>query len=80
MLVVFIALIAAPLVVRRLNVKLPTIPYSLMQPNNLSNNDTTTGYTGNGLPPGFQTESASGSGAAAATTSSGSGAKMMFMF
>jgi len=61
MLVVFIALVAGPLVVRRLNFKLPAIPMQLMQPVNQDNNDTTSYYTGNNLPGGFKANAPTGS-------------------
>jgi 1,3-beta-glucan synthase len=77
MLVIFVVLIAAPLVVRKLNIDLPTIPDSLMQPLDAgeAHNDTHTYYTGSGLPNGFVAYSGSGS-----SSSSTAGAKMMFMF
>lgn len=77
MLVLFIVLVVAPLVVRRLNIKLPTIPDSLMQPLDAgsAHNDTHTYYTGSGLPAGFIAHSGSDSSSSTSTA----GAKM-FMF
>lgn len=81
MLVVFVVLVVAPLVVRKLNIKLPTIPDSLMQPLDAgeAHNDTHTYYTGSGLPAGFIAHSGTGSDSSSTGTSTG-GAKMMFMF
>lgn len=56
LLIVFVVLIAAPLVVRRLNMSLPSIPRDLMQPINQDNNDTTSKYTGNNLPGGMKAD------------------------
>lgn len=56
LLIVFVVLIAAPLVVRRLNMSLPSIPMDLMQPINQDNNDTTSKYTGNNLPGGMKAD------------------------
>jgi 1,3-beta-glucan synthase len=61
MLVVFVALIAGPLVVRNLKFSLPSIPMNLMQPINQNNNDTTSYYTGSNLPGGMKADSPSGS-------------------
>ncbi|KAL1962973.1 hypothetical protein VTN77DRAFT_8819 [Rasamsonia byssochlamydoides] len=80
MLILFIVLIAAPLVARNLNLPQFNIPMQLMQPINQDNNDTTSYYTGNNLPPGFGPVLSSGAAAAATTGSGSGGAKMMFMF
>jgi 1,3-beta-glucan synthase len=75
MLVVFVGLIAAPLVVRRLNIKLPSIPMSLLQPVNQDNNDTSSILTGSDLPGNMKAGNPTG-GSGSAT----GGAKMMFAF
>ncbi|KAL8854068.1 MAG: hypothetical protein Q9221_001191 [Calogaya cf. arnoldii] len=46
MLIIFVALLAGPLVVARLNIKLPDIPMQLLQPTGLNNNDTLSSPTG----------------------------------
>lgn len=74
MLVIFVALVAGPLVVRRLNFKLPSIPMDLMQPINQDNNDTTSYYTGNNLPGGFKANNPTPS------PSSTGGNKRVFLF
>src|ERR1700716_3659845 len=73
MLVLFVVLIAAPLVVRRLNINIPTLPMFLMQPSNQNNNDTSTSITGSHLPQGMQDSVPTGS-------ATSGGAKMMFAF
>lgn len=77
MLIVFVALIAAPLVVRRLNIDLPDIPFDLMQPVNQDNNDTSSILTGNNLPGG-KTGASSLDDAEASSTSNSE--RMMFAF
>lgn len=79
MLVLFVVLVVAPLVVRRLNIKLPSIPDNLMQPLDAgeAHNDTHTYYTGSGLPAGFVAYSGGDTGSKSTSTA---GAKMMFMF
>jgi 1,3-beta-glucan synthase len=79
MLILFVVLVVAPLVVRRLNISLPTIPENLMQPldSGSSHNDTHTYYTGSGLPAGFVAYSGSDTSSKSTSTA---GAKMMFMF
>jgi len=67
MLIVFICLIAGPIVARRFISGLPSIPMDLLQPTGLKNNDTTTGITGSALPG---IAGATGGGGAA-TSSSG---------
>ena len=46
MLILFVALLAGPLVVARLKISLPSIPMQLMQPTGLNNNDTLSSPTG----------------------------------
>ncbi|KKK27258.1 1,3-beta-glucan synthase component GLS2 [Aspergillus rambellii] len=53
MLVLFLVLLIAPLIARNMSISLPTIPMDLMQPLDANNNDTTTDYTGAGLPKGY---------------------------
>jgi 1,3-beta-glucan synthase len=54
MLILFLVLLIAPIIVRSLNlVKLPTIPFDLMQPLDKNNNNTKEYYTGNSIPAGF---------------------------
>lgn len=79
MLVLFVVLVVAPLVVRRLHISLPSIPQDLMQPldTGSEHNDTHTYYTGSGLPAGFVAYSGGGSTSKSTSTA---GAKMMFMF
>ena len=77
MLIVFVALIAAPLVVRRLNIDLPDIPFDLMQPVNQDNNDTSSILTGNNLSGG-KTGASSLDDAEASSTSNSD--KLMFAF
>jgi 1,3-beta-glucan synthase len=81
MLILFVVLVVAPLVVRRLNITLPTIPENLMQPldGGSTHNDTQTYYTGSGLPAGFIAYSGTDGGSSSTSTAS-AGAKMMFMF
>lgn len=62
MLLVFVLLIAGPLVASRFIKSLPSIPLDLMQPTGLNNNDTSSTVTGSAL-------NGLGGGAAAATTS-----------
>lgn len=80
MLILFVVLVVAPLVVRNLNIKLPTIPQNLMQPLDAGSlhNDTHTYYTGSGLPPGFIAHTGTDAGSSESTSTAG--AKMMFMF
>jgi 1,3-beta-glucan synthase len=54
MLVLFLVLIIAPLIVRNMDIALPTIPMDLMQPLDKHNNDTMTSYTGAGLKNGMK--------------------------
>lgn len=62
MLLVFVLLIAGPLVASKFIKSLPSIPLELMQPTGLNNNDTSSSVTGSAL-------NGLGAGAAAATTS-----------
>ena len=62
MLLVFVLLIAGPLVASKFIKSLPSIPLDLMQPTGLNNNDTSSAVTGSAL-------NGLGAGAAAATTS-----------
>ncbi len=59
MLIIFVALIAGPIVAGKFFGKLPKIPMDLLQPTGQNNNDTSNSQTGAGVP----------GGAAAATTS-----------
>ncbi len=59
MLIIFVALIAGPIVAGKFFGKLPKIPMDLLQPTGQNNNDTSNSQTGGGVP----------GGAAAATTS-----------
>lgn len=79
MLILFLVLVVAPLVVRRLNFAIPSIPQNLMQPLDAgsAHNDTHTYYTGSGLPPGFIAYTGGAGGSQSTGTA---GAKMMFMF
>lgn len=84
MLILFVVLIAAPLVVRNMGMaqKLTnsisnTGGMQLVQPINQDNNDTTSIYTGNNLPGGM---SAPAQATGASASSTGGSAKMMFMF
>ncbi|KAE8408265.1 putative 1,3-beta-glucan synthase component FKS1 [Aspergillus pseudonomiae] len=52
MLLLFLILLIAPLVVRKLNISLPSIPLDLLQPLDAQHNNTITSYTGYGLPNG----------------------------
>ncbi|KAL8675402.1 MAG: hypothetical protein Q9168_000233 [Polycauliona sp. 1 TL-2023] len=52
MLILFVALLAGPLVVARLKITLPDIPMQLMQPTGLNNNDTLASPTGRMLHGG----------------------------
>ncbi|KAI1946733.1 1,3-beta-D-glucan synthase [Ophidiomyces ophidiicola] len=52
MLIVFVCLIAGPLVARRFVTKLPSIPLGLLQPVNQNNNDTTSEETGTAIQNG----------------------------
>lgn len=63
MLIIFVALLAGPLVVARLKISLPDIPMNLLQPTGLDKNDTLSSPTGNQLKGG----SIVVSGSAAAT-------------
>lgn len=67
MLVLFLVLLIAPLIARNMNIlkNFKSFPMDLLQPLDVDNNDTTTYYTGAGLPAGFVAESS----AAASTTS-----------
>lgn len=67
MLIIFVALIAGPLVVARLKIDLPDIPMQLLQPTGFNNNDTTSDKTGRVLHGGSAAATASG---AASTSSS----------
>lgn len=83
MLVLFVVLLAAPLIVRNMNLaesittKFTTM--QLMQPINQDNNDTTSVYTGNNLPGGKNAAATPSGGGSAASTSGGSGLKMVRM-
>lgn len=74
MLIIFVALLAGPLVVAKLKISLPTIPMALMQPTGLNYNDTSNSQTGKMLHGG----TAAVSGAATASSSSTGGAKLRF--
>lgn len=65
MLIIFVALLAGPLVVARLKITLPDIPMQLLQPTGLNNNDTSMSQTGRVLRGGSGT--AGGTGAASST-------------
>lgn len=56
MLVLFLILLIAPLIARNQNIlkNFKNFPMQLLQPLDAENNDTITGYTGSGLPPGMQ--------------------------
>ena len=69
MLIIFVALIAGPLVVAGLKMKLPDIPMSLLQPTGLNNNDTTSEKTGRVLHGGTAVATGGGGTAAATSTS-----------
>lgn len=73
MLILFIVLVAAPLIVRNLKIipQFKDFPLDLMQPIDQDNNDTTSGYTGNNLPGGMKADS---------TGAASSGAAKMFVF
>jgi len=64
MLVVFVALIAGPLVAGQYISGLPTLPENLLQPTGLNNNDTSSTETGTAVQGG-----AAATGDAAAATS-----------
>lgn len=66
MLIIFVALLAGPLVVARLKISLPTIPMQLLQPTGLNNNDTLSSPTGKQLHGG---SGAAGGSVAAASSS-----------
>ncbi|KAL8962817.1 MAG: hypothetical protein Q9193_000835 [Seirophora villosa] len=66
MLIIFVALLAGPLVVARLKISLPDIPMALLQPSGLNNNDTSTTPTGPVLVGGKIVEA--GAEATAAST------------
>lgn len=68
MLILFIVVIAAPLVIRRMNMNFNFNIMDLMQPLDSDNNDTASTYTGSHLPPGFHAgQVAGGTGGAAVT-------------
>ncbi|KAL9043038.1 MAG: hypothetical protein Q9180_000160 [Flavoplaca navasiana] len=73
MLIIFVALLAGPLVVARLKISLPDIPMNLMQPTGLNNNDTLSSPTGRQLIDGSIAP-----GAAEATSGSGDLRRMRF--
>ncbi|KAL8844541.1 MAG: hypothetical protein Q9205_000027 [Flavoplaca limonia] len=73
MLIIFVALLAGPLVVARLKISLPDIPMNLMQPTGLNNNDTLSSPTGRQLVDG-----SIAAGAAEATSGSGDLRRMRF--
>jgi len=80
-LVLFVALLAGPLVASHLGINLPTIPMQLMQPTGQNNNDTKTIETGSALIPlnGGKTGAALtnlGSGAATSAAATTGGAKL----
>lgn len=52
MLVIFVALIAGPIVAGKFLNNLPSIPLQLLQPTGQNNNDTSSQLTGTGLPGG----------------------------
>ncbi|KAL8774996.1 MAG: hypothetical protein Q9209_000475 [Squamulea sp. 1 TL-2023] len=74
MLIIFVALLAGPLVVAKLKISLPDIPMQLLQPTGLNNNDTLSSPTGNTLNGG----SGAASGAADPTSGSNNLRKMRF--
>ncbi len=61
MLIIFVALIAGPLVASRFLKNLPSIPMDLLQPTGKNNNDTTSQETGTGAAAGGATETATAS-------------------
>ncbi|KAL9603654.1 MAG: hypothetical protein Q9219_000973 [cf. Caloplaca sp. 3 TL-2023] len=65
MLIIFVALLAGPLVVAKLKISLPDIPMQLLQPTGLNNNDTSSSPTGRALHGG--SGAASGTGAASSS-------------
>ncbi|MCJ1367350.1 1,3-beta-D-glucan synthase [Acarospora aff. strigata] len=52
MLIIFVALLAGPIVAGKFFNKLPSIPLQLLQPTGQMNNDTSNSMTGTGLPAG----------------------------
>ncbi|KAL8936866.1 MAG: hypothetical protein Q9216_004709 [Gyalolechia sp. 2 TL-2023] len=60
MLIIFVALLAGPLVVARLKITLPDIPMQLLQPTGLNNNDTSMDPTGRVLRGGSGTGTGAG--------------------
>lgn len=52
MLIIFVALIAGPIVAGKFFGKLPKIPLNLLQPTGQNNNDTSNSQTGTGLNGG----------------------------
>ncbi|KAL8928555.1 MAG: hypothetical protein Q9208_001789 [Pyrenodesmia sp. 3 TL-2023] len=69
MLIIFVALLAGPLVVAKLKIKLPDIPMALMQPTGLNNNDTLASPTGPALEDAASGAVASGTAAASSDSS-----------
>ena len=67
MLILFVALLAGPLVVAKLKIKLPSIPMDLLQPTGLNNNDTTNSQTGKLLHNAGTGAAASGTAAASSS-------------
>jgi hypothetical protein len=75
LLILFIVLIAVPLVLRDIGLKFDVNIMQLMQPINQDNNDTTSAYTGNNLPGGKNAPAATTGDATASAT----GLKMVRM-
>ncbi|KAL8760328.1 MAG: hypothetical protein Q9199_000110 [Rusavskia elegans] len=73
MLILFVALLAGPLVVARLKISLPSIPMQLMQPTGLNNNDTLSSPTGR-----MKNGGSGGASTAEATSGSNNLRKMRF--
>ncbi|KAI4120785.1 MAG: hypothetical protein LQ338_006769 [Usnochroma carphineum] len=74
MLIIFVALLAGPLVVAKLKISLPSIPMDLLQPTGLNKNDTLPSATGRQLHP----VSGAAGGAATAASSGGGNSRMRF--
>ena len=69
MLIIFVCLIAGPIVAGRFMTSLPSIPMELLQPTGLNHNDTSNSQTGTAL-----------AGGAAATAAATSGSAKKFMY
>ena len=72
MLLLFVCLIAGPIVAGRFIHNLPKIPMNLMQPTGVNNNDTTNLETGTGAAAGGGGPPAATGGGAVATAADGS--------